>query len=140
MVQFIFQTLEKIGFSHPLHPPVVHIPMGLIFGALIFIIGGKILQSDDLEKTALHCITLALLFIPPTLIAGFLDWQYTFQGVWMGLIVTKMILALILTIILFLGVCIGRGDYQNKYMIIIYASSFLLVGIIGFLGGEILYG
>jgi uncharacterized membrane protein len=36
MIESIYQTLAKIGYTHPLHPPATHLPAGLIIGAFIF--------------------------------------------------------------------------------------------------------
>jgi len=36
MIDSLYQTLSKIGFAHPLHPPITHLSLGLIIGGFIF--------------------------------------------------------------------------------------------------------
>ncbi|MGD2029642.1 MAG: hypothetical protein PVG86_06850 [Desulfobacterales bacterium] len=39
MIEFIYLTLATIGYSHPLHPAMTHVPMGMIIGGFLFAIG-----------------------------------------------------------------------------------------------------
>jgi uncharacterized membrane protein len=36
MIEFIYQALTKLGYTHPLHPTLTHVPLGMVMGALIF--------------------------------------------------------------------------------------------------------
>jgi len=36
MTEGVFEFLTRIGFDHPLHPALTHIPMGMIMGAVTF--------------------------------------------------------------------------------------------------------
>ena len=36
MIDFIFQALAKMGYTHPAHPPITHLPVGLVAAAFIF--------------------------------------------------------------------------------------------------------
>jgi uncharacterized membrane protein len=36
MIDFIYSTLVVLGYTHPLHPAVVHIPMGMVLGGFLF--------------------------------------------------------------------------------------------------------
>ena len=36
MIESIYAALAKVGFTHPLHPILVHVPMGMIIGMFIF--------------------------------------------------------------------------------------------------------
>jgi uncharacterized membrane protein len=33
MLEFLYQTLTKIGYTHPIHPPVTHLTVGMVIGA-----------------------------------------------------------------------------------------------------------
>lgn len=33
MTELVFKLLEIVGFTHPLHPALTHIPMGMVMGA-----------------------------------------------------------------------------------------------------------
>ena len=100
MTEIIFEFLNKIGFTHPLHPALTHIPMGMVMGAVVFRMASFLPRLKFLAKTGYHCIILGLLGVFPTAFAGYLDWQHTFGGEWEFLIILKIVLAAVLTILL----------------------------------------
>ena len=80
MIEFIYQTLAKFGYSHPLHPAMTHIPMGMIIGGFLFAVGSMAFKNDDLAIAAHFSYALALIFVLPTMILGYMDWQYKFEA------------------------------------------------------------
>jgi hypothetical protein len=38
MIEFIYQFLAKFGYTHPLHPVLTHIPIGMVMGAFLFLL------------------------------------------------------------------------------------------------------
>ena len=141
MITQLYQILEQIGFAHPLHPAMTHIPMGMVMGSFIFSFSYLVLRKPDLLKTAHYCIILALLGVVPTAVLGFMDWQYKFDGEWSGIILTKIILFFVFTFLLFLTFQAGRRENTatTKYLIL---NALLLANAIGlgFMGGELQYG
>ena len=141
MVETIFEFLAKVGFTHPLHPGLTHLPMGMAMGAVTFRFACFLPKLRVLAKTGYHCIILGLLGIPPTVITGYLDWQHRYGGEWETLIIIKMVLALVLTVI-FMFIAI-KDDPDNPKLDNI-TGLYLIVVIfaigLGFSGGEILYG
>ena len=115
MIEFIYSSLAAIGYTHPLHPVMTHIPMGMVIGAFMFQLGS--FRWDELSKTAHHCIMLALIFLPPTALFGYMDWQHRYTGFLSTLIITKMILALLLAVLLSLSVYLYRKGMQDKKLI-----------------------
>lgn len=101
MIESIYQILEKIGYTHPLHPPATHLPAGLIIGAFLFALIGWIFNRKNLAQTARHCLGLALIMAVPTILLGLMDWQYRFGGGWLFEIKAKLVLAGILLLLLF---------------------------------------
>lgn len=141
MIEYIYQTLAKIGFSHPLHPAITHIPMGMIIGGFLFAAGAIVMKKDDLAATAHYCFTLALLFTPPTMILGYMDWQYKFDAEWSNLISAKFILAGLLTVMLTVSYFFGRNPAVDiKRKLILYAVCLAIATGLGFTGGELQYG
>ncbi len=141
MTEAIFQFLNSIGFTHPLHPAMTHIPMGMVMGAVVFRLVSFLPRLRFLAKTGYHCVILGLLGIFPTVFTGYLDWQHTFGGVWEFLIVLKMVLALILTIIMATIAFTDEPEtplLDRKTMLYI-VMIFIAVGL-GFSGGELQYG
>lgn len=140
MTASLFAFLETIGFTHPLHPAFTHIPMSMVMGCCIFSLLAWKLNRDDLNRTALHCALLALLFIGPTVVAGLLDWQHRYGGLYHPLIVIKMVLAPILTGLLVYAALEHRKNAAAKKIFALYfLCLFCAVGL-GFAGGELVYG
>jgi cytochrome c2 len=141
MIEYIYQTLTKIGYAHPLHPPATHLPAGLIIGAFIFALIGWIFNRSNLERTARHCFILALIAAVPTIVLGLFDWHYRFGGAWLFPIKMKLILAGLLLLLLILAVVYGAlAKTFTKTVLAIYALCLLTVVGIGFFGGELVYG
>ncbi len=141
MTEVIFEFLNKIGFAHPLHPALTHIPMGMVMGAVTFRILSLIPKLKFLARTGYHCIVLGLLGIFPTAFAGYLDWQHTFGGQWEFLIILKMVLAVLLTLLM--AAILYMDDTEvpkfNKVTFFYVLAVLLAIGL-GFSGGELQYG
>ena len=138
MTEVIFEFLNKIGFVHPLHPALTHIPMGMVMGAVTFRLVSFLPRLKILARTGYHCIILGLLGMAPTAFSGYLDWQHTFGGHWDFLIVLKMVLAVILTVLL--ATIVFVDDPENPRFdkkTLFYLLTLLLVIGLGFSGGEL---
>lgn len=141
MTQFIFGFLESIGFTHPLHPAIVHLPMGLVMGGFVFVLVGIFFKQPLLFKTAHHSATLALVSIPPTVILGVLDWQYSFDGNWVTPIQIKIGLAVVMTLLLIVLHRIGKnGEEHPRRLLIVYGFALLTAIGMGYTGGSLMYG
>ena len=141
MIDQIYQLLEQIGFAHPLHPAMTHIPMGMVMGSFVFTASYIVLRKPDLLKTAHYCVILALLGVVPTAVLGFMDWQYKFEGEWSGIILTKIILFFVFTFLLFITYQAGRRE-NTATTKLLFLNVLLLANAIGlgFMGGELQYG
>ena len=138
MTDIIFEFLNNIGFTHPLHPGVTHIPMGMVMGAVIFRLVSFLPRLKGLARTGYHCVILGFLGMFPTAFTGYLDWQHTYGGTWDGLIIIKMVLAAVLTVIL-LAIAI-MDDPENRRFdkkTLFYLLTLLLAIGLGFSGGEL---
>ena len=141
MIDFVYQTLSKLGYSHPLDPAMTHIPMGMIIGGCLFAVGSVAMKKDDLAIAAHYSYMLALIFVLPTIVLGYMDWQYKFDAEWNGLILTKIILASMLTIMLVITFFYGKnGKVDVKKKLILYGICFAIAMGLGFVGGELQYG
>lgn len=141
MTEIIFEFLNKIGFTHPLHPGLTHIPMGMVMGAVTFRVASLLPKLKFLAKTGYHCVVLGLLGVFPTAFAGYLDWQHTYMGEWEFLIILKMVLAVVLTVILLIIAITDDPETPkfDKKTLFYILSVFLAIGL-GFSGGELQYG
>jgi uncharacterized membrane protein len=141
MTEIIFEFLNKVGFTHPLHPAMTHIPMGMVMGAVAFRFASFIPRLRFLARTGYHCVVLGLLGVFPTVFTGVLDWQHRYDGTWEALIIIKMVLATVLTIVLAVIAItddpeIPRFDKKTLYYLL---TVFIAIGL-GFSGGELQYG
>jgi uncharacterized membrane protein len=74
MINVFFQLLDKIGYVHPVHPPLTHIPMGLVIGAFFFALVALLFRRSILPSLAYRrIILLALIFAFPTALFGYTD-------------------------------------------------------------------
>jgi len=140
MTQVIFEFLNNIGFTHPLHPALTHIPMGMVIGAVVFRLVSFLPKLRFLAKTGYHCIILGLVGIFPAAFAGYLDWQHSFGGNWEFLIILKMTLAVILTALLAAIAIIDDPENPKLDKKTLFYLLIVLVAIgLGFSGGELHY-
>jgi uncharacterized membrane protein len=136
----LYRALAYIGYSDPLHPPFTHYPIALITASLFFGLVALFWRRPGFCVTAKHCLVLAWLFIFPTVLFGFMDWQYYYHGIWMGPIIVKIILASLLFVLLSIGLLlVYKGRSDSRAILVIYALGFLTVVGLGYFGGKIVY-
>lgn len=140
MTDMIYSTLEAIGFTHPLHPALTHIPMGMVIGCFFFGFAALVTKKSVFIKTSLHCSVLALIFIVPTIVAGYLDWQQFFGATMSGLIIAKFILATALTVLLAVSIRANLQGAGTGKLFLLYTLCLACAGGLGFSGGELIYG
>ena len=140
MIESVYALLAKVGFTHPLHPALTHIPMGMVMGCFFFGFLAWYAKKSDFHKTCLHCSVLALIFIVPTIVAGIFDWQHRYGGRYETLIVIKMILAVVLTGLLGYSIVLNRQGAETKKLFLIYALCLVCAVGLGFSGGQLVYG
>lgn len=136
-----YQFLNRWGYSHPIHPALVHLPIGLIGGAFIFGWLAFLFNREQLARSARHCLTLAFLFWFPVVLFGFMDWQHFYGGVWLTPIKIKMILSGILFILFLIALIFGFGKGRSpKTALTVYSLGLVTVMLLGFLGAQLVYG
>ena len=141
MVEFFYKILTTIGYTHPIHAPTTHIPVGMVIGAFIFGVVSWKFRKERLARTANHCIALALITLLPTVIVGIMDWQHFYGGAWLSPIKMKLPLAGLLLILLVFAFSAGyKAETITKQALIIYALCLLNVTALGYFGGELVYG
>ena len=141
MIEFIYQTLTKFGYTHPLHPTLTHVPIGLVIGAFLFALAAQIFRWTSLIQTARHCVILALIVVVPTALLGIMDWQHFYGGAMLFPIKMKLVLAGVLLIFLVLAVIFGLfGEKFTKVVMAMYVLCLLSAVGLGYFGGELVYG
>lgn len=140
MIEAIYGLLESIGFTHPLHPVIVHLPMGLIMAAFAFVLGGVVFKKTILFKTAYHSAILAIIGVVPAVILGVLDWQYIYSGEWMTPIKIKIALVVIMTILLGIIIKFTKDEESPVKLLVLYGLTLLTAIGMGYNGGELVFG
>lgn len=140
LVDSIYSFLALVGFTHPLHPMLVHVPMGMIIGMVIFSLLALKWQDKHFAESAYYCSIVSLVFVGPVIAAGILDWLHLMQGEWSTLIVIKMILGTVLTVLLAISVFLKAKGAAPRRVLLFYLLCLACAGGLGYTGGELVYG
>jgi len=141
MFNSVYELLNSLGYPHPIHPTEVHMPIGLVVGGLIFSCMAILFRRERLAITPRHCILLAFIWVFPTMLFGYMDWQHFYGGAWLPPIKVKLTVAPLLTLLLFLAILLGRQYGAKSLKVIpVYLLSFCCVVVLGYYGGELVYG
>jgi cytochrome c2 len=141
MIEFVYQTLSQFGYTHPLHPTLTHVPIGMVIAAFLFALSAMIFRWSSLTRTARHCVILGLIVVVPTALLGIMDWQHFYGGALIFPIKMKLVLACVLLIFLTLAVIFGLfGDKFSGIVLAMYGLCLLSAVGLGYFGGELVYG
>ena len=141
MTEFIYMWLDKLGYGHPAHSPVTHVPMGMVIGGCVFVLLAVSLKQPIFYKTAMHCYAVALAAIPPTMFIGYMDWQHFYRGTWRVEITAKIIHGLALLVVCAFNFARLRKAPGDRRITAAGALiSLAVAGALGFFGGELVYG
>jgi uncharacterized membrane protein len=141
VISAFYDFLDKIGYLHPIHPAMVHMPIGLVVGSLFIGGTGLVLSRTSMSRAAYYTLVLALIFWVPTVTFGLMDWQRYYGGAWLFAIKMKLGLAGTLGVLLVTGVWLGHRDPMRvKRLVPIYLLCFLTVSSLGYFGGQMVYG
>jgi len=141
MFDGFYDLLDRIGYLHPIHPAMTHMPIGLVVGSLFLGTAGWLSNRPSLVRAAYYTLVLAFLFWFPTIVFGLMDWQRYYAGAWIHPIEAKLILASLLFVLLLTGVLLGyRDPTRIKRLLPIYLLCFMNVTALGYFGGQLVYG
>lgn len=140
MINSLYEFLRKMGYAHPLHPAFVHGPIGAVIVVFCLGLGFLLWRRHTFMKSAHQVLVIALALYFPTVLAGIIDWQFYYSGEWIFPIKMKIALAVLLCILLFIAIIIGRTPNARPSVIIILFLLCLLdiIGL-GYFGGELVY-
>lgn len=139
---------QQAEYPHPVHPAMVHMPIGLIAGAFIFLVivllfWGFYARSVRLvlfARAAYIMAGLAFLFWFITVFFGFMDWRHWFGGAWLFPFKVKMGLAGALFFLLIMILVLGRGGEDRwKITLPFYTLAVLAIVGLGYYGGQLTY-
>jgi uncharacterized membrane protein len=140
MIDSLYRLLNRLGFTDPLHAVLVHIPIGLIIGAFLFILVAIIFGRTKLVLTARHVSILAFIFVFPTILFGVFDWLHFFKGAMIAPIKAKMILASAVLVLLAAGIVVGSEiRVRTAPIAVLLALCFVAVIGLGYFGARMVY-
>ena len=140
IIEHLYRLLENIGYLHPLHPAVTHIPVGLVFGALLLGLASLVFRHEETARAARYSAVIAFIFFFPTVLLGYMDWQHYYAGGWLHPIKIKIVLAIVLFFLLCASVIFNRkkGTISRIVASAYGLSVFTTVGL-GYFGGQLVY-
>jgi uncharacterized membrane protein len=140
-MESLYQFIEKVGYTHPIHPPLTHMPRGLAVGALILCALSILFRRPVFGVSARHCFILALVFAFPTIFFGYTDWVHYYDGIWTFPVKVKFVLTGVLTLLLMIGMYLNyKRNPSMKSILIIYFLVVLTVAGLGYYGGNLVFG
>lgn len=143
-MEFLDRVIIALTETHPLHPMIVHFPIGLSGAALFFILLALWRNKAFFEQAAFANIALATVATIAAGITGIYDNQVNYVGD-----AANAGLKIILAITLFLVTTVtavarwrnpNLFDRSKALYVAAYFVSFGLALVLAFLGGVILYG
>jgi uncharacterized membrane protein len=143
-MEFLDRVITAITETHPIHPMLVHFPIGLTGAASFFILLALFNKKEFFEQAAFANIALATVATVAAGITGLYDNQVNYLGDAPndGLKITLAIALFILTTVT--AVARWRNPdlfHKSKPLYVsAYFLSFGLALVLAFLGGVILYG
>lgn len=141
MIAGFYNFLDSVGFSHPLHPILVHFTVGMLVGALVFALIAWLARKPQLYSTARHAMNFGIVAYIVTVLMGFADWIHFYGSAWIFPIQMKIILAAVLLPLLIVAYLLNKqAKSGSTAVLIIYALSAVDVIVIGFFGAQLVYG
>jgi len=145
-MEFFSRLIRAVTELHPLHPMMVHFPIGLTGAACLFILLALWRRNKELEQAAFFNLVLAAVGAFAAGLAGLRDNIVRYDG-GAANIQIKIVLGIVLFILTALAAIVRwkKPDILWKpstriFYVAAFVVSFALAILLGFLGGVILYG
>jgi uncharacterized membrane protein len=143
-MEFLDRLITALTETHPIHPMVVHFPIGLTGAAFLFILLALWKNKDFFEQAAFANIALATIGTLAAGLTGLYDNQINYVGEApnAGLKMNLAIVLLVLTTVTTIARWRNPDLFEKSKALYVgaYFVSFGLALTLAFLGGVILYG
>ena len=141
MIGHFYQFLYSLGYSEPIHPAVVHIPIGILTGAFVLGVLSYCFHGPMTGRAARYAAVISFVSLFPALLFGFMDWQHFFAAGWLFQIKVKLALACALFVLTAVAMVAGRGsDRTSGRTCALYALCLLVAWVSATSGGSLCTG
>lgn len=139
MISRFYGFLEAVGYSHPIHPPLTHLPIGLVIVVFFSAAWSLVFGRHLLEPKSCYRISLiALFFLVFVVATGYTDWRHFYEGAWLFEIKVKYALTGVLLLTLLVGAVVGYShEPRSKANFLLYLVAFLSVVGLGYFGAQL---
>ena len=69
-MEAFYEALQRLGYTHPVHPTMIYLPIGGVMAAFIFGLMAVFLNRSDASISARYSIILAFIAVFPTILFG----------------------------------------------------------------------
>jgi len=139
MSNILYDLLGLVGYSHPVHPVLVHVPTGMSIGAFCCALWAIATGQASYRTTAYRMIVFALIFASLAIPVGLMDWQRFYGGAFIFEIKMKLALASLYFIVVAAAVAIGRKHLDSPALPALFSVGLFAVMGLGFFGGQLVY-
>lgn len=140
MIDYLYDLFAQLGYSHPLHPPLTHGPIGAVIVAFLLGLAAWFWPHKNLLQSAYYAIIIAFILLFPTVLAGILDWQHYFSGAFIFAIQMKIVLAMLLLFLLAITLIAGRHPKTRPWLMTSLFTLCLFNALgLGYFGGQLVY-
>lgn len=139
MSNVLYDLLALVGYTHPVHPVLVHVPTGLSIGAFCLVVWSVVTGKSVYRTTAYQMVVLAFIFVFLAIPLGIIDWQRFYGGAWLFEIKMKLVLACVYFLLLASTVFLGWRRRDSAALPVLYFLGVLPVMGLGFFGGQLVY-
>lgn len=80
-----------------------------------------------------------MIFLPATVLLGYLDWQHSYGGEWLGPIKVKIVTAAVLLVVLIPAQWAYHRRWSWTAVLLLQIAALLCVVVLGFAGGQLMY-
>ncbi len=143
----VYINIINTLLHHPIHPMLVHFPIGLTGGALFFIVLALIWPKVIVfEKIAFGNLALSVLAVPVAGIVGFLDNLHRYSGkaanhnYKIAFAITLFIVVAVTSYVRWRNPDLFERKSSKWYYAGAILVAFAIAAILGFLGGIIVFG
>ena len=132
--------------NHPIHPVLVHVPIGFWTGVLIFDIAHLVTGSPTVAVASFYCLLGALITSIPAAIFGLVELGFTPPATQVRrLAITHGVLNAVVVVLTLVNYVVRRSSFEGvpdgvpALAFVLTLLGYGILGVSGYLGGKMVY-